>query len=157
MRISSVFSKLALVFIAMFFLAVTVQADEMGTVDTSKAHVAKIQKFIENLKSEDSTIEEINVHATGNDGETMRIASTTPGRAGTPSDPEDIDAIIENKVIVIPEGGSLDVTVPMANKAGMPAAVAGITIALKDGLDKAGATSKAVELAKKIDMILVTK
>lgn len=131
-------------------------AAEMGTVDTSKESIAKIQNFVDNLKKSTPVIEEIAVYATLADGNTMRIVSTTPNMAGKPADPEDIDAIIENQVIVIEESGVVDVTVPMANAKGQPAAVAGIKIALKDGMTKDSAKEKAVTVAKEIDEMLVS-
>ena len=155
--INTALATLALATLTIFFFAFGAQAEEMGMLDTSKPHVEKIQHFLDQLIQEDKDIAGINIHATGNDGDTTVIASTTSSKIGTPSDPEDIDAIIENKIILISEGDILDVTVPMANKKGLPAAVAGIRFFLKNGLNKAGAKAKAIDLAKKIDAILVTK
>lgn len=148
--------KLTLITFMILFLGLTAHADEMGMLDTSAPQIERIQTFIEKLMKEDQSIKEINVHATGSDGDTKLIASTTPGKAGKTSDPEDIDAIIENKIVVITEGDVLDITVPMANEKGMPSAVAGIRI-LSAGKNSESVKSKAADLAKQIDAILITK
>ncbi len=156
-NINTAFVTLALATMTIFFFAFGAQAEEMGMVDTSKPQVEKIQHFIDQLMQENKNIAEINIHATGNDGDTKVIASTTSSRIGSQSDPEDIDAIIDNKVVLITEGDVLDVTIPMTNKKGLPAAVAGIRLHMKNGLNKSGAKAKALDIAKKINAILVTK
>lgn len=153
----SILAKLVIIGFTIIFLSCNAQAAKMGTVDTSKPQVEKIQNFIEKLMQEDKSIDEISIHATGLDGNTKRIACTTTSKIGTRSDPEDIDAIIENKVILISLGDILDVTVPMTNEEGIPAAVAGIHLYLKDGLDNEGAKKHALDIAKKISKVLMHK
>jgi len=149
-----VVAKLMLIF-AVFCLAAVVQAeDEMGMINVSKAKTAEVAKAIVALKGADSAIKEITVLVTGMDGNTMKIASTTAGEAGKDADPEDIDAILDNKVVAIVDGGSVDVTVPIANKDGLPAAIAGTTVSLENGLTKDKAQAKAEGIAKKIGAIL---
>ncbi len=136
------------------FSSVVYAGGEMGMMKITKDKTAEVAKYIADLKAQDGSIVEINVHVTGLDGKTMKIASTTPGKAGQPSDPEDIDAKMDNKIVTIVEGDNLDVTVPMVDKGGMPAALAGITISMKNGLTKEKALAKGKELAKKIEHIL---
>jgi len=144
-----------LVLFAFFCLAAVAYAEgEMGMLDVSKARVAEVAKYIETLKSSDADIKEITVLVTGMDGNTTKIASTTPGEAGKDADPEDIDAILENKVVPLVDGGSVDVTVPISNKEGLPAAIAGVTVSLENGLNLEQAQAKAVALAKKIGALL---
>ena len=125
-----------------------------GTVNTSKESIQKIQTFVDDLKKKSPVVKEICVYAALSSGSTMRIVSTVPSKIGKPADPEDIDAITENKVIAIDEGGVLDVTVPMVNAKGQPSAVAGIRIFLKDGMTQASAKEKAISMAKDIEKIL---
>ena len=131
--------------------------DEIGTMELSKATVSKVQSFIDKTLKEDKRVEEITVLATNKEGVTTKIASTTPSEVGKPCDPEDIDAIIDNQVVSIIEGTSIDVTVPIPNAKGLPAAIAGVTIFLKNGMDKPKAEALAVEIGKKIDKILIGK
>lgn len=133
------------------------RAGELGTVDTSKESVAKIQHYIEGEKKGNAAVKEIAVYATGTDGNTTRIASTDSSAIGKPADPEDIDAIINNQVVTIPEGKALDVTVPLTNDKGQPAAVAGIKMETSDKLDKKAAQSAAEGIAKKIGGMLLNK
>jgi len=145
-----------LLFLAVICLSSMAYAgDDMGMMKITKAKTAEVAKYIADLKAQDSTILDITVLVTGLDGNTTKIASTTPGEAGLSAEPEDIDAIMDNKIVAITEGDSLDVTVPMANKKGIPAALTGSNISLKNGMTKEKATAKVKELAKKIERILV--
>lgn len=137
-----------------WLLAGAAYAADMGTIDLSKEKVAEIQQFIEGEKKS-AAFNEIAVYATDKDGNTTRIASTDKSAVGKPADPEDIDAIINDKVVSIPEGKTLDVTVPLHNDKGLPAAVAGIKLATTDSLDKNAAQKKAEEVAKKIGAIMI--
>jgi len=142
--------------VALFFYAAAVHAeDEIGTMNLTKDHVANVAKFIDKVQKEDASVEEITILATNEDGDTTKIASTTASEVGKPCDPEDIDAIIDNKVVSIVEGDSIDVTVPIPNAAGLPAAIAGVTISMKNGMDKTKAEAKAVEIGAKVDKILI--
>ncbi len=129
--------------------------DEIGTMNLSKAKVAKVAKFIAQEHKSTKVVEEITILAASMDGNVTKIASTTASEVGKSADPEDIDAIIDNKVVSIVEGGNIDVTVPIANAKGLPAAIAGVTISMQNGMTK----DKAVELAKsigqKVDKILI--
>jgi len=152
---SSPVSKMIL-FLAVFCLSSTAYAgDEMGMMKITKAKTAEVAKYIAELKAEDSAVLDITVLVTGLDGNTMKIASTTPGEAGLEAEPEDIDAIMDNKVVAITEGDSLDVTVPIANKEGISAALTGSNISLKNGMTKEMAQTKVKEMAKKIERILL--
>ncbi len=140
---------------AVFCLSTAANAgDDMGMMKVTKTKTAEVAKYITSLKSSDSSILDITVLVTGMDGDTKKIASTTAGEAGLSADPEDIDAIMDNKLVVIPEGDSLDVTVPMANKSGLSAALTGVTLSMKNGLTIDKAKAKAVALAKKVEAIL---
>lgn len=140
-----------------FGMGLAFAAQEMGTVNTSKESVAKIQAYIESMKNKTPSIEEIAIYATLADGNTMRIACTELNKVGHPADPEDIDAIIENKVVIIEEGEVLDVTIPMVNTEGLPAAVAGIKVALGKNMTKDSAKEQALAMAKEIDVMLTAQ
>jgi hypothetical protein len=141
---------------AVFFTLASAQAeDEMGTMNLSKAKIAKVATYIAKTQKSEKSVEEITILATDKDGNVSKIASTTASEVGKAADPEDIDAIIDNKVVSIVEGDSIDVTVPIANAGGMPAAIAGVTLSLKDGMSKKDAEAKAVAIGQKVDAILI--
>lgn len=136
-----------------WLLAGSAYAAELGTVDLSKEKVAEIQQFIEAEKKAGDA-DEIAVYATDKDGNTTRIASTDKSAIGKPADPEDIDAIINDTVVSIPEGKTLDVTVPLHNAKGQPAAVAGIKLATTDSRNKEAAQKMGEDIAKKIGALI---
>lgn len=148
----SVLAAVAVLGFAWVSSAVTAPAAELGVMDLSKEKVGEVQQLIQKEK-ERAGVDEISVYATDKDGNTTRIASTNPGIVGKPADPEDIDAIIDDKVVVITEGKILDATVPLHNAKGEPAAVAGIKLEI-GSRDKDAVRKEAEETAKKIGAIL---
>ena len=137
-----------------WLLAGAAHAAELGTMDLSKEKVTEIQQFIEDEKKS-GDVDEIAVYATDKDGNTTRIASTDKSAVGKPADPEDIDAIINDQVVSIPEGKKLDVTVALHNDKGLPAAVAGIKLGTTDKRDKNASQKMAEEIAKKIGAVML--
>jgi hypothetical protein len=148
----SVLTIVAILGVAWISNAATAFAAELGVMDLSKEKVAEVQQFIQKEK-ERGGVDEISVYATDKEGNTTRIASTNLSIVGKPADPEDIDAIIDDKVVTISEGKILDVTVPIHNAKGEPAAVAGVKLEI-GGRDKEAVGKEAEEVAKKIGVIL---
>lgn len=128
-------------------------ADAAG-VDTSAAAIKKLQSAIDEAKNSTPNVQVISVHAKQADGKTTKIASTKAAGIGSPSDPEDIEAIANNKVVVIEDKDLVDVTVPMS-VGGRPMAVAGIKIVPSGGASTAAIQKQAEEIAKKIQTVLV--
>jgi hypothetical protein len=153
-KIASLFSVLIL--ISVICLGGSVNAgDEIGHLKSSNKLVDKIQSSI--VKMLKPPTYEISIHAMLETGETRRIASTTIRKKGTPSEPEDVEAILLDKVIFIHEGDIYDITTPLHNEKGEPFAVTGIKVKLhEENVSKDTAKEIARNLSKKIEAKLLS-
>ena len=141
--------------IALFTTNGMVIAADATAVDISAASIKKLQAAIDEAKSSAPNVQVISIHAKQSDGKTTKIASTKAAGIGSPSDPEDIEAIANNKVVVIEDKDLVDVTVPMSIGGGKPLAVAGIKIVPSSGTSTAAVQKQAEEIAKKLQSVLV--
>ncbi|MBL9079655.1 MAG: hypothetical protein JNL08_19280 [Planctomycetes bacterium] len=86
-------------------------------------------------------------------GEGMHCcASTDTARIGTPSHPEDLQAVQTGEIVVLEENGGFDVTVPINNKDGKPTAACGVTV--KPGIARDQAMAKAKGIAVAVEVAL---
>lgn len=132
-------------------LATPINATESGRIKDSKDFRDKIQAYLLEVAKATTDIYEISLHAMLDSGDTVRIACTNLEKLGSPSDPEDVEAIIANQVIFIHEGEVFDVTVPLLNKQGLSIAVSGIKVEHKGKISQLEARQVAIRLAKKIE------
>ncbi|WAM22704.1 MAG: HAMP domain-containing protein (plasmid) [Candidatus Methanoperedens sp.] len=126
-----------------------------ATIDGEAALVAPgyAQGLIDRAIESDMGIEEFSIHAKAPDGKSQsgywRLASNDRAIVETQSDPEDLQAIIENKYNVIQtmENGVriIDVTYPLHDGSGKPIATAGIKFSMEKQ-DKSLVTSSGVTI-----------
>jgi len=96
----------------------------------SATHTAfsEAQRLVAQIVAQHPTLMRLTIHAvpTG-ESENRIIACNIPEKLGQISDPEDLRVMTTKQAVVLREGGNLDVTMPIFNKAGKAIAAAGIT------------------------------
>jgi hypothetical protein len=121
-----------------------------GCATTANAVDPATQTLVEQLARENGDIERLSVHAVPAGGEGLyAIASTSAQKRGSRSDPEDHRAIETGEVVVLEEGGGVDITVPILQKGGVYTAAAGVT--LRSGEDRDASIATAQSLAATIE------
>lgn len=110
------------------------------------------QKIIDGVAANHPNLTRLTLHAvpTGK-AVCTQLASTMAGRRGKPSDPEDLKALETGEEVILDEEGALDVTVPILMKDGKPTAVAGVTLAVKEGADRDALVSEARTIAQEVE------
>jgi hypothetical protein len=110
------------------------------------------QNIIDRLAKEQSDIVRLTLHTTPPDGGAMcAVASTASDKLGKPSDPEDVKAMQTGETVVLEEGGSLDVTVPIQQFEGRWTAAVGVTLRPAAGEVRWQTVARATEIAKAVE------
>lgn len=94
--------------------------------------IENIQKTLDNLKSNEKEIINFDIHSLGDDS--TDIIALDKEKLGEKSDPEDLEAAKDNKVVTIIDRNIIDVTAPLHIN-GKVAYVAGIQFSIKDELN----------------------
>jgi len=117
------------------------------------------QALVEKMVAKYPEIVRLTIHAVPTGEKRSRIiACNIKEKLGEPSDPEDLEVMKTNKIIVLKEDDNLDVTAPICDKAGKPIAATGITLRLKKGESGDKGIEKAKSIAKELNTaILNTK
>lgn len=120
-----------------------------------KARFEEAQALIEKIAAKYPQIVRLTIHAVPlGESKSRIIACNINEKIGKLSDPEDLEAMNNNKTIVLREGDNLDVTAPICNKSGVPIAATGITLRFdkgeKEDTLRERAKSIAGELTSKI-------
>ncbi len=113
------------------------------------AQVRNIQALIDRTVTDYPYIIRLTIHAVPEgEKESRIIACNLREKIGRLSDPEDIEAMQKNCVIVLEEGANIDVTAPVVDEAGRPIAATGITVSVAQGESKQKAVEKALFIAR---------
>jgi hypothetical protein len=110
------------------------------------------QKIVDRVAAKHPGLVRLTLHAVPQGKtECTQLASTVAERRGKPSDPEDLQSMRTGKEIVLDEPGAVDVTVPILPKGGRPTAIAGVTVRLSIGVDRAAGIREARVIAKELE------
>ncbi|MCK4390428.1 MAG: hypothetical protein KAV83_09360 [Desulfobacterales bacterium] len=133
------------VLLVFFFVFYSHAIKESWAMEGSKFKEA--QELVDNMVSKHPDLLRLTIHAvpTGKEGSRI-IACNIREKIGAPSDPEDLEVLKTNKIVVLREGDNLDVTAPIRDKAGKPIAASGITLRFRKGETE----NKLIEKAKSI-------
>ena len=128
------------------------QNDAKSGAGDGAAPFSAAQEILDGVASRHANLQRLTLHAVPADkAECTQIASTMPERRGKPSDPEDLEALRTGKEVILDEPGAIDVTVPILMADGKPTAVAGVTLAAKEGADRDALVVEARAIAKKLE------
>jgi hypothetical protein len=109
------------------------------------------QDIVDGVAAKHPELVRLTLHAVPADKtECTQVASTVKGRRGKPSDPEDLKAMKTGQQVVLDEDGAVDVTVPILRVNGKATAVAGVTLSLEPGANKAVLIGKARGIAEEL-------
>ncbi|MHC4847831.1 MAG: hypothetical protein ACYTEG_05175 [Planctomycetota bacterium] len=109
------------------------------------------QDIVDGVAAKHPELVRLTLHAVPADkAECTQVASTMKKRRGKPSDPEDLKAMKTGQQIVLDEEGAVDVTVPILRVNGKPTAVAGVTLSMEPGANKAALINKARGIAEEL-------
>ena len=86
------------------------------------------QSIVDAMAQKHSDCTRLTLHCMQSQGSAMVCASTLRSRVGTPSDPEDLQAMQSGETVVLEEGDDLDVTVPIIVTDGKCTTVCGVTL-----------------------------
>jgi len=118
---------------------------------SSKTPYPAAQDIVDGVAAAHPELVRLTLHAVpAGKTECTQVASTVKSRRGKPSDPEDLKAMKTGQKIVMDESGAVDVTVPILRKSGKPTAVAGVTLRLEEGADRAALVHKAGVIAEEL-------
>jgi hypothetical protein len=113
---------------------------------------AAAQKALDGVAAQHANVKRLTLHAVpAGKTECMQIASTMAARRGKPSDPEDLKAMKTGELIVLDEPEAVDVTVPILMTDGKPTAIAGVTVAMKEGDDRDALVKEAQAVAAELE------
>lgn len=109
------------------------------------------QALVEKITAKYPQIVRLTIHAIpSGESKSRIIACNISEKIGKLSDPEDLEAMAQNKSIVLREGDNLDVTAPICNREGAPMAATGITLRFQEGESEKELTEKALSIAKEL-------
>ena len=128
------------------------QQDAENGAGEGAAPFSAAQEILDGVAARHASLQRLTLHAVPADkAECTQIASTMSERRGKPSDPEDLDALRTGKEVILDEPDAIDVTVPILMADGKPTAVAGVTLALKEGADRDALVSEARAIAQELE------
>jgi len=123
----------------------------LGACASMKAPYPAAQDVVDGVAAKHPDLVRLTLHAVPADkSECTQVASTVKGRRGKPSDPEDLQAMKTGMQVVLDENDAVDVTVPILRVNGKPTAVAGVTLRMEDGANKAALVNKAGKIAEEL-------
>lgn len=113
------------------------------------ANCEKAQSVVSSVQKQHTECTRLTIHCSMG-GAMKACASTAADKVGKASDPEDLKAVQTNQVVVIEQGGEIDVTVPINAKDGKATAACGVTMK-GAGMTKDQAVAKANAIAKAVE------
>jgi hypothetical protein len=132
------------------FLCLIVLSACASTKDSAPYPAA--QEIVDAVAARHADLARLTLHAVPKgEMQCTQLASTLPERRGTPSDPEDLQALRTGKEIVLDEPGAMDVTVPILVQDGAPTAVAGVTLRTDGGASRDVVVSRARRIAEELE------
>lgn len=137
--------------IAAFTIVVALTASGCQSGPSSKYPAA--QQIVSDIAGGHPDVVRLSLHGRPEgEQDTMCLASTSAGKAGKPSDPEDVKALTDGEVVEMMEGENFDYTAPIKDGNGVVFAVVGVTVSGGDTESmKATAESIAAEVARAIN------
>ena len=116
------------------------------------ASFSAAQKVLDGVASQHANLKRLTLHAVpAGKSDCTQVASTMADRRGKPSDPEDLEALRTGKEVILDEEGAIDVTVPILVVDGKATAVTGVTLTLKEGVDRDSLLKEARAVAKALE------
>lgn len=148
MRIFSI--RWAVVGVLMFFSVFQTQAVKQSWA-SEESRFSRAQELVDNMVLKHPDLVRLTIHAVPAGEEGCRIvACNIKEKIGKPSDPEDLEAMKTGKTVTLKEGGNLDVTAPILDKAGKPIAATGITLRFRKGESENEVIEKAKSIAEEL-------
>ena len=129
---------------SLYWISDTTEASEEG-------RFAQAQALIERIVSSHPDLVRLTIHAVPAGEKRNRIiACNIKEKIGMPSDPEDLEAMRDNRMVILKDGTNLDVTLPILDRSGRPIAAAGVTLPVRKGESK----GEVIERARSIVRLL---
>jgi len=122
----------------------------LGACASTKAPYPAAQDIVNDVAANHPELVRLTLHAVPAGTECTQVASTAEARRGKPSDPEDLKAMKTGQQVVLDEPGAIDVTVPILRVNGKPTAVAGVTLRMEEGANRAALVNKAGKIANEL-------
>ncbi|MHC4819734.1 MAG: hypothetical protein ACYTF8_16940 [Planctomycetota bacterium] len=123
----------------------------LGACASMKAPYPAAQDIVNGVAAKHPELVRLTLHAVPADKtECTQVASTMKKRRGKPSDPEDLKAMKTGQQVVLDEPGAVDVTVPILRVNAKPTAVAGVTLRMEEGANRAALVNKARTIAEEL-------
>jgi len=122
-----------------------------SSLPTQRGGFPQAQLLVERTVAQYPDLVRLTIHAVPTGQTKSRIiACNIPAKLGQPSDPEDLEAMKTNRIIVLREGDNLDVTAPILDQAARPVAATGITLALAGNTTEQALIQKAGAIARQL-------
>jgi hypothetical protein len=119
------------------------------TTDASRDEGA--QEIVDLMVANYSDLVRLTIHGEPAGERAMKIiACNIKEKIGARSDPEDLEVLLTNEIVVLKGGDNLDVTAPIRGKDGKPIAATGITIRFREGKAEEDVVSRARIIAEEI-------
>jgi len=135
-----------IIILSMFSLAQSYTVTQVWAMENDRFKEA--QAIVEKIVAQYPEIVRLTIHAVPTSEKNSRIiACNIKEKIGKPSDSEDLEAMKNNKTVILKEGDKLDVTAPVCDVAGKPIAATGITLRLKKGESEDAVVKKAKAIA----------
>ena len=123
----------------------------LGACASMKTPYPAAQDIVDGVAAKHPELVRLTLHAVPADKtECTQVASTMKKRRGKPSDPEDLKAMKTGQQVVLDEPGAIDVTVPILRVKGRATAVAGVTLPMEEGANRAALVNKARMIAEEL-------
>ena len=109
------------------------------------------QEIVQRVAASHSGVTRLTLHAIPTGTARARVvASTSPGKLGTWSDPEDLQVMATKAPVVLMDGANLDYTAPVLDGSGNAIATVGVTLAGGTSAGKEAETARAKEIAAEV-------
>jgi iron complex outermembrane receptor protein len=136
---------------SLVFLFILQTQTVQRTSASEESHFGKAQELVDGLVAKHPGLVRLTIHAvpTGKEGSRI-IACNIQEKIGKPSDPEDLEVMKANQIVVLKEGDNLDVTAPIRDKAGNAIAATGITLRFGQGETEDQVVQRAKAIAEEL-------
>lgn len=109
------------------------------------------QEIVQQVAAKHSGVARLTLHAIPTGTAKARVvASTSPAKLGSWSDPEDLQVMATKTPVALMEGANLDYTAPIVDGSGNAIATVGVTLAGGTSAGKEAETARAREIAAEV-------
>jgi hypothetical protein len=116
------------------------------------------QKLVVEFAAKHTDVVRVALHITPPHGpDNLIVACNIAARVGKKSDPEDIQAMLTGRPVVLKEEGNFDVTLPLHTASGKVIGAIGLTFKPQDNEQESGATARARKMAAEVEKQIPSK